>query len=43
MKQEVISDYFERARATLKTEHDSMVQKVREQIAQSKQKVLSKT
>ena len=42
MTQDVISSYFEKARAVLKSEHDSMLQKVKEQISQSKQKALSK-
>jgi hypothetical protein len=39
---EEISSYFEKAKTQLKTEHDSMVQKIRENIAESKRKTLSK-
>jgi hypothetical protein len=42
MTQDMISSYFEKARAVLKSEHDSMVQKIKEEISQSKQRVLSK-
>jgi hypothetical protein len=35
-------DYFERAKAELKSERDSMVQKVKEEVAASKRKALSK-
>jgi hypothetical protein len=37
-----ISSYFEKAKAQLKTEHDSMVEKIRNNIAESKRKTLSK-
>ncbi|MEW6604398.1 MAG: hypothetical protein AB1351_06870 [Thermoproteota archaeon] len=37
-----ISDYFERAKAELKSERDAMVQKVKEEVAASKRKALSK-
>jgi hypothetical protein len=37
-----ISRYFEEAKARLKAEHDSMMQKLREDIAASKRNVLSK-
>lgn len=36
------SDYFERAKAELKSERDSMVQKVKEEVDASKRKALSK-
>ncbi|HEX7033790.1 MAG TPA: hypothetical protein VF172_12400 [Nitrososphaera sp.] len=35
-------DYFERAKAALKSERDSMIQKIKEEIAASKRKALSK-
>lgn len=37
-----ISPHFEKAKAKLKAERDLMAQHVREEIAQSKRKVLSK-
>jgi hypothetical protein len=37
-----ISSYFEKAKTQLKTEHDSMVEKIRDNIAESKRKTLSK-
>jgi hypothetical protein len=37
-----ISSQFEKARAELQAERDSMAQKVKEEIAQSKRKALSK-
>ena len=37
-----ISNQFEKARAQLKSERDSMAQKVKDDIAQSKRKALSK-
>jgi hypothetical protein len=37
-----ISNQFEKARAQLKSERDSMAQKVKDEIAQSKRKALSK-
>jgi hypothetical protein len=37
-----ISSYFENAKARLKAEHDSMVQKLRDDIAASKRNALSK-
>jgi hypothetical protein len=37
-----ISVHFEKARASLKAEHDSMVQKVKDEIKAGKQKALSK-
>jgi F0F1-type ATP synthase membrane subunit b/b' len=37
-----ISSQFEKAKAELQAERDSMVQKVKEEIAQSKRKALSK-
>jgi hypothetical protein len=39
---EEISNYFGRANAQLKVEHDSMVQKIKDDIAASKRKALSK-
>ncbi len=39
---EEISSYFEKAKNRLKTEHDSMVEKIRDNIAVSKRKALSK-
>jgi hypothetical protein len=39
---EEISNYFGRANAQLKIEHDSMVQKIKDDIAASKRKALSK-
>jgi len=37
-----ISIYFEKAKAQLKSEHDSMTQKIKEEVAASKRKALSK-
>lgn len=37
-----ISGYFEKAKAQLKSEHDSMLQKIKEEVEASKRKVLSK-
>jgi hypothetical protein len=37
-----ISDHFEKAKARLKSERDSLEQKIKEDIAQSKRKALSK-
>ena len=37
-----ISSYFEKAKAQLKSEHDSMVQRIKEEIDASKRKALSK-
>ena len=37
-----ISDYFEKAKAQLKSEQDSMVQKIKEEINASGRKTLSK-
>jgi hypothetical protein len=37
-----ISVHFEKAKAQLKSEHDSMTQKVKEEVAASKRKALSK-
>lgn len=37
-----ISGYFEKAKAQLKSEHDSMVQIIKEEIDVSKRKALSK-
>ncbi len=37
-----ISGYFEKAKAQLKSEHDSMVQKIKEEINASRRKTLSK-
>jgi hypothetical protein len=37
-----ISGYFETAKTQLKSEHDSMVQRIKEEIAASKRKTLSK-
>ncbi|AIF85305.1 hypothetical protein NTE_03276 [Candidatus Nitrososphaera evergladensis SR1] len=37
-----ITNHFEKAKAQLKSERDSMEQKVKEEIAQSKRKALSK-
>ena len=42
MTHDIISSYFDKARAALKAEHDSMVQKIKEQIGQGKQKTMSK-
>jgi hypothetical protein len=39
---EEISSYFEKAKTQLKIEHDSMVEKVRDNISESKRKTLSK-
>ncbi|MFL6491276.1 MAG: hypothetical protein ACJ70O_02085 [Nitrososphaera sp.] len=39
---EEISNYFARANAQLKAEHDSMVEKIKDDIAASKRKALSK-
>ena len=37
-----ISGYFEKAMAQLKSEHDLMAQRIKEEIAASKRKALSK-
>ncbi len=37
-----ISTYFEKSKADLKTEHESMIKKIKEEIAASKRKALSK-
>jgi hypothetical protein len=37
-----ISSYFEKAKTELKSEHDLMVQRIKEEIAASKRKALSK-
>jgi hypothetical protein len=37
-----ISGYFEKAKAQLKSEHDSMVQKIKEEVNASRRKTLSK-
>jgi hypothetical protein len=37
-----ISGYFEKAKAQLKSEHDSMTQKIKEEINGSRRKALSK-
>jgi hypothetical protein len=37
-----ISGYFEKAKTQLKSEHDSMVQRIKEEVATSKRKALSK-
>ena len=37
-----ISNHFEKAKARLQSERDSMAQTVKEQVSQSKRKVLSK-
>ncbi len=39
---EEISSYFEKAKAELKAEHNSMVEKIKDDIAASKRKALSK-
>jgi hypothetical protein len=39
---EDISQYFEKSKAELKTAHDSMIQKIKEDIAASKRRALSK-
>jgi hypothetical protein len=39
---EEISNYFGKAKAQLKAEHDSMVEKIKDDIAVSKRKALSK-
>jgi hypothetical protein len=39
---EEISSHFEKAKAQLKSEHDSMVQRIKEEIDASKRKALSK-
>ena len=39
---EEISNYFGKAKAQLKAEHDSMVQRIKEEIAVSKRKAVSK-
>jgi hypothetical protein len=38
----IIASHFEKARARLKVEHDSMVQKIKEELQNSKKKTLSK-
>ena len=42
MSNKDISGHFEKAKAQLKSERDSMEQKVKEDISQSKRKALSK-
>lgn len=37
-----ISGYFEKAKAQLKSEHESMAQRIKEEVAASKRKALSK-
>ncbi|HEX2014350.1 MAG TPA: hypothetical protein VLA68_03900 [Nitrososphaera sp.] len=37
-----ISGYFEKAKTQLRSEHESMVQKIKEEVAASKRKALSK-
>ena len=37
-----ISAYFEKAKSQLKSEHDSMVQKIKEEVAAGNRKALSK-
>jgi hypothetical protein len=37
-----ISGYFEKAKAQLKSEHDSMVQRIKEEIDATKREALSK-
>jgi hypothetical protein len=37
-----ISTHFEKAKAQLKSEHESMTQKIKEEVAASKRKALSK-
>jgi hypothetical protein len=37
-----ISAHFEKAKAQLKSEHDSMTQKIKEEVSASKRKTLSK-
>ena len=37
-----ISSHFEKAKAQLKAEHDSMTQRLKEEIAESKRKALTK-
>jgi len=41
MTEEILS-YFEKAKTQLKAEHDSMVQRIKDDIAASKRKTLSK-
>jgi hypothetical protein len=37
-----ISGHFEKAKAQLKSEHESMIQKIKEEVAAGKRKALSK-
>jgi hypothetical protein len=37
-----VSVYFEKAKTQLESEHDSMMQKIKEEVAASKRKALSK-
>ncbi len=37
-----ITNHFEKSKAELKAEHDSMVQKIKEEVGTSKRKALSK-
>jgi len=37
-----ITNHFEKSKGELKAEHDSMVQKIKEEVAASKRKALSK-
>ena len=37
-----ISNHFEKSKEELKAEHDSMVQKIKEEVVASKRKALSK-
>ena len=42
MTTDEISGYFEKAKAQLKTDHDAMIQKIKDEISASKNKALSK-
>ena len=42
MSDDIIASHFEKSRARLKVEHDSMVQKIKEEIQNSKKKTLTK-
>jgi hypothetical protein len=42
MTQDIISSYFEKARTSLKAEHDKMVQNVKDEVTRIKQRTISK-
>ena len=42
MSEDIFSKYFENSRSVLRTEHDSMLKKVKDEIDKMKNKALSK-